>query len=103
MVFFLLFFFKLLSNILQANNDDPDQTQCSTASDLSLLHKKDARMIWIKKGTFLQHFCPQIQMYIFMINNISYKINPPHIYIQSLAQSVHVKPSSFKISQYLTK
>ena len=45
---------------MQANSGDPDQTQHSVVSDLSLhylpmSHKKDARHIWVKKCNYFAY------------------------------------------------
>ena len=49
------FLFEIKENILYANSGDPDQTPRSAASDLglrclSMSHKKDDRLIWVKKS-----------------------------------------------------
>ena len=53
MVFFT--FFQILIEHLLANSGDPDRKTHSAASDLSvhclpMPHKKDARLIWVKKA-----------------------------------------------------
>ena len=53
MVFFLIF-----EKLLQANSGEPDQSPRFAASDLvldclSMPHKKEARIIWVKQLLFL--------------------------------------------------
>ena len=51
----------LKENILLANSENPDQRLHSAASDLdlhclSMSHKKDARLIWVKFQCSLTYF-----------------------------------------------